>query len=482
VITGLGIILLPICLFYWRTPARLLELAFVGSAFAAAAVIVMGGYGVSPGLVPTALFIGFFALKTVFGTRYPGERIALRVLLPFIIAVIGGLASSVLLPRFFAGVIFVWPQKMSGFGVIAPLMPNAGNITQDLYLILNAALTITAAIYLTRPGFDLYRLLNAYLLSGLLVVAISLWQFLGNIAGIWFPTDFFLSNPGWALLSDETVGGLVRLTGPFSEPAALAQYLCGSVCAAGWMILNGSRARLPRLLLASGLIVIILSTSTTGYAALLILSAILIAYTLFAGSPRLRRRVAAGVTGALALAGAAAVTVPAIAPGVARQAVVITEATFTKQSSSSYTDRVTADRDSMHELVESYGLGVGWGSNRSSSLIPGLCAALGGWGILLLLWFAISIAGHVRVAQRAATSTAPRMVMHGCAGGILGTLTAAVLSAPAITSPDFFLLLALLIGAAARVRCEALAAGRSTAPQASFVGRRTFDISSLRIG
>jgi uncharacterized membrane protein YoaK (UPF0700 family) len=45
--------------------------------------------------------------------------------------------------------------------------------------------------------------------------------------------------------------------------------------------------------------------------------------------------------------------------------------------------------------------------------------------------------------------------MHGCVGAILGTLSAATLSDPTITSPDFFLLLALLIATAARVRYEA---------------------------
>jgi hypothetical protein len=45
--------------------------------------------------------------------------------------------------------------------------------------------------------------------------------------------------------------------------------------------------------------------------------------------------------------------------------------------------------------------------------------------------------------------------MHGCTGAILGTLIAAVISTPTISSPDFFLLLALLIATAARVRYEA---------------------------
>ena len=47
------------------------------------------------------------------------------------------------------------------------------------------------------------------------------------------------------------------------------------------------------------------------------------------------------------------------------------------------------------------------------------------------------------------------MVIHGCTGALIGTLVAASLSAPGLTSPDFYLLLALLIAAAGRLRWEA---------------------------
>jgi uncharacterized membrane protein YoaK (UPF0700 family) len=75
--------------------------------------------------------------------------------------------------------------------------------------------------------------------------------------------------------------------------------------------------------------------------------------------------------------------------------------------------------------------------------------------VAALAWFAFNVTLHVRTAHRLAISDAPRRIMHGCVGAILGTLSAATLSDPTITSPDFFLLLALLIATAARVRYEA---------------------------
>jgi uncharacterized membrane protein YsdA (DUF1294 family) len=453
-ITALGAIFLPLCVFYWRTPERLLQLVFIGSAFAAAAVVVIGGYGVTPGLLPAILFIGYFLLRLALGASYPTGNGVLRALTPFILVVSGALVSSLLMPRFFQGDILVWPQKLSGFDVLTPLSPNAGNFTQDMYLIIDAGLTITASVYLVKVGVNMSRLFNTYLCTGLMVVVISFWQFASNTAHVWFPTTFFLSNPGWALLAGETVGSVTRITGPFSEPSALAGYLCGIISASAWMVFNGDRRLLTRLVLLLSLAAVLLSTSTTGYAALAILAAGLALYTVLIGSATLKRRVLLGLAGTSVVVAIALAAVPAIAPGVARQAVEVVNGTLNKQQSSSYQDRTSTDLDSLHEAAESYGLGVGWGSNRSSSLIPGLAAAIGIWGIAGLLWFAVRILAHVRAAQLHARLPELKMVIHGCAGGLIGLLVPTALSGPNITSTDFYLLLALLIAAAGRLRWE----------------------------
>lgn len=69
--------------------------------------------------------------------------------------------------------------------------------------------------------------------------------------------------------------------------------------------------------------------------------------------------------------------------------------------------------------------------------------------------------------------------MHGCTGAILGTLIAAVISTPTISSPDFFLLLALLVATAARVRFEASLAKLESKPSAAPAGPRLYAGSRL---
>lgn len=458
--TAFGLFFLPLCLYFWCRPVRQLELVMVGAVFAAAAVIVVGGYGVTPALVPAALFLNLFLIQLCIGTRYPAERTVLVVMAPFIAVVAGAIVSSFLMPRLFEGEILVWPQKISGLPALMPLAPNSGNYTQDMYLLVNASLAVAASFYLTRDGFAPRRLLDVYFFSGLLVVFIAIWQFASNTLHVWYPTNFFLSNPGWALLSNESLGTLTRLNGPFSEPSALAGYLCGSVSAAAWVILNGDKALLPRFTLVFGLGIILLCTSATGYLTLAILYGLMLLRTLFGTNAATRRRMLIGTIITCVLAALAIATIPLAAPGVAQEAQTIFTSTINKQQSSSYADRTMADRDALHAMESSDGLGVGWGSDRSSSLVPGLCAAIGVWGILGLLWFSAGLIRHVTIAHRLG-DTGSRTVMRGCSAGLLGTLVATILSGPALTSPDFYLLLALLVATAARVRAQA-----RVAPQA----------------
>ncbi|OYV34899.1 MAG: hypothetical protein B7Z80_19960 [Rhodospirillales bacterium 20-64-7] len=450
-ITAIGAVLLPFCLWFWRSPGRLLELVFVYSVFSAAAVLVVGGLGITPALVPTAMFVGLFIVAASNGARYPVERSTLIVLAPLMLTIGCALLSSVIMPRLFEGDVLVWPQKTLGLSM-SPLAPNSGNVDQDMYLLANLLLTVSAALFLTRDGARLGRLLDIYFISGLLVVFISMWQFAGNMAHVWFPTKFFLSNPGWSELSNQSFGSLIRLSGPFSEPSSLGAYLSASVCASAWVFW-------------SGLVVVMLCTSTTGYATLALMALLLVARTMFAASGPVRRRVLGGVLVFAVLGGIAVAAVPVVAPGVAREANLIVTGTLNKQNSSSYDDRTSADLDSLHEMQDTYGLGVGWGSNRSSSLLPGLFAEVGVWGVLGFAWAGIGLALFAHGALRVSQDRELRLVIRGSSAAALSALVSALLSGPTITSPDFFLLIALLTAAAARARYD-VAPARQGAPAA----------------
>lgn len=450
-ITAIGGILLPLSLILANRPWRLLALVFFYSVFAAAAIVTVGGAGITPALVPASLFALSFLVSVFSGVRYPGERRALVLLTPFILVVTGALASSVIMPRLFLGEVLVWPQKVSLFFVRSPLAPNAGNYTQDMYLLSNALLTTTAAIYLTRPGAKLGKLFDCYLSASFLADAIAFWQFAGNTFHVWYPTAFFLSNPGWAQLSDESVGSLIRLNGTFSEPSSLSAYLSAVVCASAWLILNGDKRRMPRFAFGFGLVVVLVSTATTGYTTLGAMICLLVLRSVASGSAKFKQRAAAGLFAGLMVITTVVVVTPMIAPKVASEAAMVVTSTLNKGQTSSYRARTAVDHDSFGEMVATSGLGVGWGSNRSSSLLPGLCAAIGIWGIGGLIWFGISLYLGLRKIPRYTRNSELRLVVNGASAAVLSTLVSGVISEPTISSPDFYLLLAILVAAAARV-------------------------------
>lgn len=106
-------------------------------------------------------------------------------------------------------------------------------------------------------------------------------------------------------------------------------------------------------------------------------------------------------------------------------------------------------------MVDTYGFGVGWGINRSSSLVSGLLAGIGVPGILGLVWFGAALARQVRKLRLLGCSPDQMLMIDGCCGALVGFLVGAVIPAPTLTSVTFFFLLALLVGCVARAQVEA---------------------------
>ncbi len=450
-VTVFSFIILPLCLLWAGSPALLLRLMLIVSIFEAAAAFVVGGLGVQPGLPPALAFIGFVSLQLLLGVRYPGTRQTLRAVLPFVLVTAWALVSSYVLPRMFAGKVMVWPQKQLPPFSITPLEPTSSNINQDCYLLIDCVFCVASALYLTKTGLRLVSFLNAYLISGFLVAAVSVWQFASKVAGIPYPEDVFYSNPSWAILTAQSIGRVPRINGPFTEPAALATYMFSIVCATGWIMLRGNATPMTRTLLTVALLTMLLSTSTTGFAALGIVGACLVVLAVLSGSFKMVVQALKVVLPLVLVFGLAAGAAGVVVPNFGRNVSEVIDATLNKQESSSYADRTSADLDSLTEAMDTSGLGVGWGSNRSSSLIPGLLAGLGLPGVLGLAWFAASLTRHVRMAKRLQPTTEQMMVIDGCCGGTVGFILASALSGPSISSVTFYFLIALLIACLARV-------------------------------
>jgi hypothetical protein len=462
-LTVLGLILLPISLLFLNNPVRLLQLAIITSVFEAGAALLIGGFGLQPGLVPGLLFIAYIAVQYVLGMRYPGERAVLWTMAPLLLFLAYAVAGAFLLPDIFAGEVMVWPQpskELIGLWEAMPLAPTAGNITQSLYLVLNVTAALLCALFLTRRAIPYRGILTAYLMSGYLVVLLSLWQFAHEVAGLPFPSDILYSNSGWSIVSQK-FDSMPRIQGPFTEPSALGYFMSGMAFCSLWLCIRGHQIMRPLLLLALSVLTVLLSTSTTGIVVVAVGMPLVLVYAVrHGGGPGLRRALRTVVMlsiGSLVAAAPLLILRPELLDGLS----FLMNMTLTKSEGDSFSERTGMDGDALQAAIDTFGLGTGWGSFRSSSLIPGVLANTGLVGLVLLVWFGVRV---TRLTARAAAAAPPqsdaRAAVDGFSAALCGQLVAALLSAPTIATIAFFLQLGCVVGAAARAPVEARTAQR----------------------
>ena len=456
--TLIGFVLLLLSLLWLSPPLRLLQLALVASVFEAAAALIIGGtFGLPPAMVPGSLFILYVVTQYLLGMRYPGEGLVLRTALPLLLLLGYALLSVVLLPSTFEGKIMVAPQKLDPSGdIYVPLAFNAGNVTQSLYLTMNVGMAAVVALFVTRAAISYRSILSAYLLSGYVAVGIAFWQFASRVAGVPFPSDVLYSNSGWAIV-EQAFGTVPRIQGSFSEPAGLAFYLSGLCFCCLWLCVRGYRLMRPELLLALAILAMVLSTSTTGLVSLGGGLPLVLLFAARKGDVKALGRSASTVAG-LAVAGALALApVLILKPDLVDSVNAVMAETLSKTDSESYEARSLADQMALATVEETGGLGVGWGSFRSSSLVPGLLANAGVFGLAMVVWM---IARLSRLASRAAVASRGhpgQVLVDGFSAALCGQLAAAMLSAPTIGSLAFFLQLGCVIGTAARITIDSRA-------------------------
>ena len=454
-ITLLGLVLVPLSLLWAYQPVRLLQLALVASIFEAAAALIVGGsFGLQPAMVPGVLFIVYIVMQYALGMRYPGEGVVFRATLPLVVLLAYALLSAWLLPDAFAGQVLVWPQRPDPLaGGMIPLEHTSGNVTQPLYLMLNVIFTVAVALFLTRGAVPYQSIIVAYMLGGYLVVGLAFWQFASRNTGLPFPDDLFHSNPSWAIV-EQAFGSVPRIQGPFTEPAALAGYMAGVAFCALWLSVRGYQVMRPNLLLALALMTTLLSTSTTGIITLVIGLPSVLAIASIGGDPRALGRI--GKTFGFILLGAVVVLGPVfiLKPSLMASVETVLDATLTKGESDSFNERTAADLGALDTLGQTYGLGVGWGSYRSSSLIPGLTANAGVVGPVMVLWLIVRL---VRLGSRGrmlSPGHAGQVLVDGFSASLCASFATALIAAPTITSLAFFLQFGCVVGVLARMSVE----------------------------
>ena len=369
-IIGVIFLCLGMFCFFWKEDG-LLGLLIIASVFQAASVINIGSRGIQPYYLIALFIIARAAMNLALG-KQPRNMPRQTWLLFFVVIAI---ASSFILPVVFAGMpVYGHEVGIDEGGTIRPpLHFDLTNVAQAGFLAWHVA-TAYAVLVLT---FSERKTRKAYVWAFYLLVAFVAAQSLFQLAGITFPDSIVRNNPGYGISDPAFISHGLRSPGSFAEPsfggAFLAFYCIGFT--ADYLSGKGGISKVLLSLAASGVV----ESSGTLLVIGICIFALFIRYRPFRipwyiNLARLKR------LSLILFLAVAPVLIGLLVSSSARQLLV--ENTLEKQGSSSFFNRTTSDIYALHVFSETWGLGVGLGGNRASSMLTSLLSNVGAAGVL----------------------------------------------------------------------------------------------------
>lgn len=464
-IPAFGWVFIPIALWvFFVRPQYLLSLMVFASIFGGASVIDLAlgdsDFGVQPYYFVGCL-VAIRALPVLF--RY---RSSTRDMEPDVRKVVLSLsrfwrwaiASAFLFPILFKGVQVIDPRisvddRVKALAIetaATPLHWSLENLGQAVYL----SLSVIALFYAfaSRKNRSPSRNPSTPLRVAITVVSIvCLAQAVAAWAGWSFPYSFFNSNPGYAQSIEAAFGDVSRVNSTFPEASFAGGFLAAGALGLLAKRLQAGRGSLVLVFLA--VIGLMLTTATTGLATLFIGGVFLAIYFAREGIRKLiSRRALRRSALSLLLVIAAVAVVLAGYPGL-RQAIL--EMTLEKVDTVSFAARFSLDAYSIRQLFSTYGLGMGLGSNRASSLIAGLLSNVGLVGMYFFILFVAGlIAQLVRMTRRQGGSQFAMVTWM-----LAGLLVAQCVAIPDVNWPPLWA--ALIVAASLSVYRFGVRSGRN---------------------
>jgi hypothetical protein len=339
-------------------------------------------------------------------------------------------ASSILFPNIFLGQTSVFvPIKGAIYEV--PLSPVSGNITQCAYFVLGAicCFAFAADLHRSKNHAAIIKALFAWCSVNALLGTIDLG---GKLVGL---TDMLapIRTASYAYLTESMEHNFWRIVGGFSEASAFASHTiaCTAFSFAYWRE-TGSRAAI--VLCAVNFSLLVLSTSTTAYVALVFLSLPLLMSVLcsFANLRISRREIQILLLGLSGLVLVTAVVV--ITPTVSQPFVdLLNNMVLRKGESSSAQERGYWNSRSLESVIDTFGLGVGLGSSRASSWIIAVISQMGIVGALafIAILYAVQRAPREARISGIAASSKPAGLIRGARAAAFATIVSGSISGAA---------------------------------------------------
>jgi len=381
VFSGLGIVL------FLLGQQAILTGLIISSIFQATAFINIGD---SP-IIVYYFFGVLFVLRGVvdlfwlpLGWRVPKQNNPLLYLLGFVlIAVLG----AFILPQIFYGTL-VYSPKISiddQFNNMTRLALESQHFNQSIQLLVNALIFVIIWFKIISP----LAFIRAIVFSLVFALGIALWQVISNATNIYFPKELLYTVEGWSVGNEQLIGSFSRVNSTFLEPSVFATYLTGVfaflliwwVKRPNWMLLGGVLLTLFAMLI---------TTSTTAYLGLV---GVLVCILLGVG---LLQLINGGWTSksllVLLFATVAVIWIGLMVfVGSPDLGDLVNVVLLQKSDGDSFKVRMESDLQGFEILWNTYGLGVGLGSNRPSSFLTFLLSNVGILGFLLFVMFLVTL-------------------------------------------------------------------------------------------
>jgi hypothetical protein len=419
---------------------------FVSLAFGCTAVVSIPALGDSSPLISAVLELLLVACTVLRRKFYEDLATVLREHISAVTACLlayYAIVSAIVLPRLFAGDVTAF-VLIDGMIAEVPLAPSKGNINQTAYLL--AGIATFLSLRISMYNRDSISVIRRGILAFVTVnVILGLLDFCGKMSGTgdWLQP---VRTASYDMLIDTEMTGFWRIVGGCSEASAFSA-LCLASISFTYTYWRSTGSVLALVLTVALLLLIIFSTSSTAYVGICFLTLIAIIPVVI--------KILTGRIGFqdLFLFGSV-LTVIVIALGLYLYNEhlydpfrdLIQTTIFEKADSESGQERAYWNEVGLKNFIDTYGVGIGMGSSRTSSLVVSVLSQLGILGTLLFVGLFLTIlngAGNIRVSgQREVYALISSMRAFA-----IGSFTAgSIAGSGADPGLQFFLSLAVILG------------------------------------
>jgi hypothetical protein len=444
-ITNFGFFAIPLTfLILTLRPKWLILWVIFLAPFQAASVlnVMVGNYpiGIQPGYFAALIFISYEIFTSLLFLRVYLSRLLIRIHFPLFLFAIYGVMITITAQIIWGGTLLVLPPRV-GLNIerITPLVWSGTNFSQALYVVFLVIFCFFAALRILKDGTNgLMPVLRIFMITGIVVILIGIYQVIAWHTGLPFPVDTIFSNPSYQNTGAiQTIAGIKRLSAPFSEPSMAAYYLSAFYAFTLESYLINRRRFSSFFTVVLSIIALLLTTSTTAYLMLGIISGVAF-FRHFLSRKKINKFI---VLAGLFLAG---LLIFQFFMNIDLERLV--ESTLLRKTyTTSFSERSSTDIHALKVLFQTYGLGSGLGSNRSSSLITSLLSTVGIWGVLLLASFLYKMIQLAKTATRSEDNLQFKIVTP-FTFAVIAMVLSGIISVPDIIIITFWLNSSLLIG------------------------------------